>query len=159
VKINKTFEAISTFSQMTCMMRSLHTSKCWLKRFVICVSLLSHLVNTHAQNLRLRGQSAAGAGDDTEDDEDDVDDDSDIEEELGYFSPLDAVNPYSSFKQALTGTPPPRTRCRFVELIFCVAFQLKNGAGYQAGTTSLNMEQQTFLMEVMNMSENEEAKA
>jgi hypothetical protein len=27
-----------------------------------------------------------------------------IEEELGYISPLDNANPYTSFKQALTGT-------------------------------------------------------
>ena len=25
-----------------------------------------------------------------------------VEEELGYFSPLDAVNPYETFKNALT---------------------------------------------------------
>ena len=28
----------------------------------------------------------------------------DIEEELGYFSPLDAVNPYETFKNALTSS-------------------------------------------------------
>jgi importin-7 len=28
--------------------------------------------------------------------------DSDIEEELGYISPLDTVDPYLAFKQALT---------------------------------------------------------
>ena len=30
------------------------------------------------------------------------DDDDEIEEELGFISPLDTVNPYTSFKQALT---------------------------------------------------------
>lgn len=92
------------------------------------------------ENMRLR-KNAGGAVDVADDDDDEEDVESDIEEELGYFSPLDAVNPYSSFKQALA------------------AFQVKNGAGYQAGTTSLNMEQQTFLIEVMNMSENPEGQA
>lgn len=32
------------------------------------------------------------------------DDESDIAEELGYISPLDTVDPYVSFKQALTST-------------------------------------------------------
>lgn len=42
----------------------------------------------------------------------DVSDDEEIEEELGFISPLDAVNPYVTFKQALTGTfvvLPPTT--------------------------------------------------
>ena len=34
----------------------------------------------------------------------DVSDEEEIEEELGFISPLDAVNPYVTFKQALTGT-------------------------------------------------------
>jgi hypothetical protein len=33
-------------------------------------------------------------------------DEEEIEEELGFISPLDAVNPYVTFKQALTGTLP-----------------------------------------------------
>jgi importin-7 len=39
------------------------------------------------------------AGDDTSDY---TDEESDIAEELGYISPLDTVDPYVSFKQALT---------------------------------------------------------
>jgi hypothetical protein len=41
----------------------------------------------------------------------DVSDDEEIEEELGFISPLDAVNPYVTFKQALTGmfAVPPTT--------------------------------------------------
>lgn len=38
--------------------------------------------------------------------DDDVSDgsgDEDVEEELAYLSPLDNINPYASFKQALTG--------------------------------------------------------
>ena len=34
--------------------------------------------------------------------EDDDSESDPIEEELGFFSPLDTVNPYTSFKQALT---------------------------------------------------------
>ena len=48
---------------------------------------------------RLREKSARAAlGEDVSDDEEE----DDIEEELGYISPLDTVNPYVSFKQALT---------------------------------------------------------
>ena len=36
----------------------------------------------------------------------DVSDEEEIEEELGFISPLDTVNPYVTFKQALTGTCP-----------------------------------------------------
>ncbi|KAJ6514852.1 hypothetical protein C8R47DRAFT_493614 [Mycena vitilis] len=73
-----------------------------------------------------------------EDDSDD-DDDDEITEELGYFSALDSVNPYASFKQALT------------------TFQMENGPMYQAATTSLNLEQQTVLMEVMRIAETQAA--
>lgn len=34
----------------------------------------------------------------------DASDEEEIEEELGFISPLDNVNPYVTFKQALTGT-------------------------------------------------------
>ncbi|EGN93981.1 hypothetical protein SERLA73DRAFT_115471 [Serpula lacrymans var. lacrymans S7.3] len=64
---------------------------------------------------------------------------SEIDEELGYFSPLDVVNPYVSFKQALT------------------TFQMQNGPIYQAATTGLNVEQQTLLMEVMRIAESQSA--
>jgi importin-7 len=37
-----------------------------------------------------------------EEPDDDDDEDEDIEEELGYISALDNVDPYASFKQALT---------------------------------------------------------
>ncbi|KAJ7069358.1 armadillo-type protein [Mycena amicta] len=68
--------------------------------------------------------------------EDDSDsDDDEISEELGYFSALDAVDPYISFKRALT------------------TFQMQNPSSYQASTTSLNVEQQTVLMEVMRIAE------
>ncbi|KII90665.1 hypothetical protein PLICRDRAFT_52383 [Plicaturopsis crispa FD-325 SS-3] len=75
---------------------------------------------------------------------DDASDDSvesEIEEELGYFSPLDSVDPYVSFKHALT------------------AFQMKNGPMYQIATTALNVEQQTALMEIMRLADSQPAPA
>ncbi|KAG6819702.1 hypothetical protein H0H93_009446 [Arthromyces matolae] len=70
------------------------------------------------------------------DGEDDSDsEDEDIEEELGYISPLDTVDPYITFKQALT------------------TFQLQNSSNYQAATTALTVEQQTVLMEAMRTAE------
>ncbi|KAG7445610.1 ARM repeat-containing protein [Guyanagaster necrorhizus] len=80
------------------------------------------------EGARLRERSA---GEEEYDDEEDED----IEEELGYYSPLDNVNPYVSFQQALT------------------AFQMKSGNVYQAATTSLTVEQQTVLMEVMKVAD------
>ncbi|KAG6919218.1 hypothetical protein DXG01_008013 [Tephrocybe rancida] len=61
--------------------------------------------------------------------------DEDIEEELGYISALDTVEPYGAFKQALT------------------TFQAHNGPSYQAATTALTVEQQALLMEVMRTAE------
>jgi len=58
-----------------------------------------------------------------------------IEEELGYFSPLDSVNPYETFKNALTN------------------FQHKNPTAYQVATTSLDVDQQTALIEVMKKAD------
>ena len=52
------------------------------------------------QGERLR----AGGGEAVDDDEEDSDDDEDLEEDLGYLTPLDSVDPYVSFKQALTST-------------------------------------------------------
>jgi importin-7 len=91
-----------------------------------------------------------------------------IEEELGFISPLDAVNPYVTFKQALTGTSvtghprsaveplPPISvihltfdRCG----IFCTALEVKDRSMYQAATTALNVEQQTLLMEIMRIAD------
>ncbi|KAG6898392.1 hypothetical protein C0992_004102 [Termitomyces sp. T32_za158] len=68
--------------------------------------------------------------------------DEEIEEELGYISPLDNVDPYVSFKQALTSMST-----------YFQAFQMQNGSDYQAATTALTVEQQTLLMEAMNTAE------
>lgn len=53
-----------------------------------------------SQGARLREKSQREV---TGDEESITSDDSDIEEELGYISPLDTVDPYVSFKQSLTG--------------------------------------------------------
>ncbi|KAH9999685.1 armadillo-type protein [Russula compacta] len=65
----------------------------------------------------------------------DASDEDDIEEELGFISPLDAVNPYVTFKQALA------------------ALEVNDRAMYQAATTALNVEQQTLLMEIMRTAD------
>ncbi|KAH9991238.1 ARM repeat-containing protein [Russula vinacea] len=63
-----------------------------------------------------------------------------IEEELGFISPLDTLDPYVTFKQALT------------------ALEVNDHAIYQAATTALDVEQQTLLMEIMRIA-NEAAAA
>ncbi|EIN12803.1 ARM repeat-containing protein [Punctularia strigosozonata HHB-11173 SS5] len=65
---------------------------------------------------------------------------SDIEEELGYLSPLDQIDPYIVFQQALT------------------TMQNKNPAMYQACTTSLSIDQQTLLMEVVAIAQSNAAQ-
>ncbi|KAI0657254.1 ARM repeat-containing protein [Cubamyces menziesii] len=96
------------------------------------------MLANEGQRLREKSEKAAAAGGDYSDDEEEEDE---IEEELGYISPLDNVDPYVTFKQALT------------------AFQMKNAQGYQLATTSLSPEQQTFLMEVMRIAEEHSAQA
>ena len=102
------------------------------------------------EGARLREKSARQAA--GEDDEE-SDDESDIDEELGYISPLDNVDPYVSFKQALTGMSPRSIIHPALTTLHCAAFQMKNPAAYQVATTSLNTEQQTMLMEVMRIAE------
>lgn len=55
------------------------------------------------QGARLREKSET---DTNEEEEEDSEDEEDIDEELGYISPLENVNPYVSFKQALTSAFP-----------------------------------------------------
>ncbi|KAF8576887.1 ARM repeat-containing protein [Ramaria rubella] len=78
------------------------------------------------------------SGFEEEEEEDDDDYDEWAEEELGYISPIDNVDPYVSFKHALT------------------AFQMKNSPGYQAATASLSVEMQAVLMEAMALAESRE---
>ena len=104
------------------------------------------------QGERLR----AGGGEAVDDSEEDSDDDEDLEEDLGYLTPLDSVDPYVSFKQALTST-------WFIlwhdtdSHTLSLAFQMQNAAGYQAATTALDIDQQTLLMEVMRIAEQQSA--
>jgi len=67
-------------------------------------------------------------------------DEEEIEEELGFISPLDSVDPYVTFKQALS------------------ALEVNDRTMYQAATTALDVEQQTLLMEIMRIA-NEAAAA
>ena len=83
-----------------------------------------------------------------EDDEDDV-----VEEDLGFISPLENVDPYATFKNALTGkdcAPPPllKTTTPLMHALPLV-FQEKNPALYQISTTALDIELQTVLMEAI----------
>jgi importin-7 len=88
-----------------------------------------------------------------EEDDDDESEDEDIEEELGYISALETVNPYVSFKQALTSTSPIIILVCLIYKCLPAAFQMQNGPSYQAGTTGLSVEQQTLLMEVMRLAD------
>ncbi|KIY65274.1 ARM repeat-containing protein [Cylindrobasidium torrendii FP15055 ss-10] len=90
------------------------------------------------EGARLREKNAKfeeGIAVDADEDSDEEDEDEDgLLEELGFFSPLDQVNVYQTFQVNLT------------------AFQMKNSAAYATATTSLSMEQQTVLMEVMKLA-------
>lgn len=61
----------------------------------------------------MQGQRLRDAAERREHDADgtasDASEEEEIEEELGFISPLDTVNPYVTFKQALncTSSPPP----------------------------------------------------
>ncbi|KAG1732292.1 armadillo-type protein [Suillus lakei] len=83
------------------------------------------------EGARLREKSEKA---ETGDEESDTSEESEIEEELGFFSLLDNINPYVTFKQALQ------------------IFQNQNSALYQAATTMLTVERQTVLMEVVTMA-------
>ncbi|CDO69881.1 hypothetical protein BN946_scf184884.g40 [Trametes cinnabarina] len=94
------------------------------------------MLANEGQRLREKSEKVAAGEDFSDDEEED-----EIEEELGYISPLDNVDPYVTFKQALT------------------AFQMKNAPGYQLATTSLSPDQQTLLMEVMRVAEEHSVQA
>ena len=51
---------------------------------------------------RVGGQ--AGAGDEEEEDDDTDSVESELDEELGFVTPLDSIDPYIHFKQSLTST-------------------------------------------------------
>ena len=94
-----------------------------------------------------------------EEDSDDEDDES-LDEELTYLSPIDNVNPYVTFKRALTGTLWYNLpACAKVLTHGLVAFQMSNPSGYSSGTTSLTAEQSTLLMEIMKKAEESDGTA
>ncbi|KAL5482877.1 NMD5 [Sanghuangporus weigelae] len=87
------------------------------------------------EGARLREKANSGVDVNGDDSEAEESDDEEVDEELGYISPLENADPYVTFKHALT------------------AFQMKNPNMYQAATTSLDIEQQTALMEIMAIAE------
>lgn len=107
----------------------------------------------------------------------DASDEEEIEEELGFISPLDNVNPYVTFKQALTGTlnppcsPPPLRKVppRMLNVMtwvslwpmtfFSPALEANDHAIYQAATIALDVEQQALLMEIMRIADEAAATA
>ncbi|EKM79672.1 hypothetical protein AGABI1DRAFT_74786 [Agaricus bisporus var. burnettii JB137-S8] len=94
------------------------------------------LLAKEGARLRQEAEKSDGVKDRIEDDEEEEEDsDDEVDEELGYISPLDNVDPYITFKQALT------------------AFQAQNPQMYQLATTALDIEQQTQLMEIMSLAE------
>ena len=68
----------------------------------------------HPQSARLRARSEKMA--EERDDGSDTSEESEIEEELGFFSLIDAINPYTTFKHALTSTSVWGDRPRFWSL-------------------------------------------
>lgn len=85
--------------------------------------------------------------------------DEDIEEELGYISPLDSVDPYLAFKRSLSSeySIPSHTTLLTYPSARSV-FQMKNPSGYQVSTTALSPDQQMLLAEVMRLAEVKEAE-
>ena len=72
---------------------------------------------------------------------------------MGYISPLDTVDPYVTFKQALTSMYSLVLRLNSTLIGYKSAFQMKDGNSYQKATTSLTPEQQMLLMDVMRIAE------
>lgn len=60
------------------------------------------MLTVHGQGARLRAMNEKREGGYTASDS--SSEEEEIEEELGYFSPLDIVNPYETFKSALTSS-------------------------------------------------------
>ncbi|KAF5311710.1 hypothetical protein D9611_009470 [Ephemerocybe angulata] len=92
------------------------------------------------ESARLREKADKPGEEESDSDEEDEDDDL-IEEELTYISPIEPVDPYITFKRALT------------------TLQMQNAPAYQVATTALDVDQQTLLMEVMRLADANEAAA
>ena len=66
----------------------------------VCLPLISKvdsLIFSQSARLRARSEKRTDQGDDVSEESEE-----DIEEELGFFSLIDAINPYMTFKHALT---------------------------------------------------------
>ncbi|KAG8702616.1 hypothetical protein FRC08_003362 [Ceratobasidium sp. 394] len=94
----------------------------------------AYLERLAEESARLRAKRAAKAAAGSDDD-DSMEEDVEVEEELGFESPLDDINPYIALKYALA------------------ALQQVNAPAYQAATTSLTPELTTSLMEFMALAE------
>lgn len=105
------------------------------------------------QSARLRARSEKNA--DIRDDVSDDSEESEIEEELGFFSLIDAINPYTTFKHALTSAFLIFVSAAVLTCALGIALQTKNADLYRAATTVLSVEQQTVLMEVMSLAESQ----
>ena len=70
------------------------------------------------------------------------------------FTPLDDINPYIVFRNALNGMlffsiPHPGHSCH------STAFQIQNPATYEAATRKLDLVQQRLMMDVLKVAETE----
>jgi len=95
------------------------------------------------ESVRLRrakgSRGTSSTGNDDDDDDDISTEDEELEEELDVERSIDAVDTYVTFKTAL------------------INFENANPAPYTTATTALTLEQQTTLMEVMRIAQENEA--
>ncbi len=96
-------------------------------------------------------RQASGVTSDGSVEEVDVTDEDELSEDLGYISPLENVDPYATFKTALSGVIFPFRQPLL--LTWSLVFQEKSSALYQVSTSKLDVELQTILMETMNTTE------
>lgn len=82
---------------------TMHISKCLLQRYAPRWHLSSLPAHEVYQGARLRAKHNKPAAEIDNSDSESIDDDSIPDEELGFETPLDTVDPYVTFKRALTG--------------------------------------------------------
>lgn len=88
---------------------------------------------------RLRAEAAAKGSGAVSDAEDDSDGDDELEEELGYVSPLEGLDVHVRFREALE------------------SMQGRNAGLYAVATTALSVDEQTYLMEIMREAQSRSA--
>lgn len=93
--------------------------------------MLKYFFADSFQAERLHLNAAKLSAGETVYDEEDLDSDEDIEEELGYISPLDSVDPYLAFKRSLSSTyctvPGEQLLSKIYSLPDEESFRLSNG--------------------------------